>query len=112
MLGAANRAVTFFAQALRMTKLKIENPEILAYHALESIRHKTAQETMKLHFTCEVVVILGGNIVKSGDQYMTTPIRKRDEKKFWCPREGYYSSTHVPSRCVGVSHPLYQANFC
>jgi hypothetical protein len=82
MLGAANRAVTFFAQALRMTKLKIENPEILAYHALESIRHKTAQETMKLHFTCEVVVILGGNIVKSGDQYMTTPYEKGTKKSF------------------------------
>jgi uncharacterized SAM-binding protein YcdF (DUF218 family) len=82
MLSAAKRAVTFFAQALRMTQLKIENPAILAHHALAYIHYKTTQGPMNPPFTCEVVVILGGNIVKSGDQFITTPYEKGTKKSF------------------------------
>jgi uncharacterized SAM-binding protein YcdF (DUF218 family) len=86
MLSAAKRAVTFFAQTLRMTKLKIENPAILAHLALEYIHHKSTQGIMKPPFTCEVVVILGGNIVKSGDRYITTPYEKGTKKS--CGAQG------------------------
>jgi uncharacterized SAM-binding protein YcdF (DUF218 family) len=65
-----------------MTKLKIENPAILAHHVLEYIYYKTTRGTMKPPFACEVVVILGGNIVKSGDWYITTPYEKGAKKSF------------------------------
>ena len=37
---------------------------------------------MKPPFICEVVVVLGGNIVKSGDYYITTPYEKGTKKSF------------------------------
>lgn len=37
---------------------------------------------MKPPFTCEVLVVLGGNIVKSGDHYITTPYDKGIKKSF------------------------------
>jgi uncharacterized SAM-binding protein YcdF (DUF218 family) len=65
-----------------MTKLKIENPAILAHHALEYIHYTRTQGPLKPPFTCEVVVILGGNIVQSGDRYITTPYEKGMKKSF------------------------------
>jgi len=65
-----------------MTKLKIENPAILAHLALEYIHHNTTQRPIKPPFICEVIVILGGNIVKSGDQYITTPYERGTKKSF------------------------------
>lgn len=65
-----------------MTKLKIENPALLAHHTQAYIRKKTTEGTRKPPFTCEVVVVLGGNIVKSGDHYITTPYEKGTKKSF------------------------------
>ena len=71
-----------FVQAVRTTDLKIENTTLLAHHAQAYIRKKTRDGTIKPPFTCEVVVVLGGNIVKSGDRYITTPYEKGTKKSF------------------------------
>ena len=68
--------------AVRMTTLKIENPALLTAYAQAYIRSKTAEGTLKPPFMCEVVVVLGGNIVKSGDYYITTPYEKGTKKSF------------------------------
>jgi len=62
--------------------LKIENPALLTHYAQAYIRKKTTEGTMKPPFTCEVVVVLGGNIVKSGDRYITTSYEKGTKKSF------------------------------
>ena len=71
-----------FVQAVRTTNLKIENPALLAHYAQAYICKKTTEGTMKPPFTCEVLVVLGGNIVKSGDHYTTTPYEKGTKKSF------------------------------
>src|SRR5256884_3267168 len=71
-----------FVQAVRPTNLTIENPALLAHHAQAYIRKKTTEGTMKPPFTCEVVVVLGGNIVKSGDRYITTSYERGTKKSF------------------------------
>jgi uncharacterized SAM-binding protein YcdF (DUF218 family) len=65
-----------------MTKLKIENPALLAHYAQAYIREKTTEGTIKPPFTCEAIVVLGGNIVKSGDRYITTPYERGTKKSF------------------------------
>jgi len=65
-----------------MTKLKIENPTLLAQHVQDYIAQKITQETLQPPFRCEVVVVLGGNIIKSGDRYITTPYEKGTKKSF------------------------------
>ena len=65
-----------------MTKLKIENPTLLAQHVHVYIAQKITQETLQPPFRCEVVVVLGGNIIKSGDRYITTPYEKGTKKSF------------------------------
>src|SRR5260370_8305768 len=65
-----------------MVKLKIENPILLAQQVQEYLSQKIAEETMHPPFTCEVVVVLGGNIVKSADWYITTPYEKGTKKSF------------------------------
>ncbi len=65
-----------------MTKLKIENPAILAHHAQAYICKKTTEGTIKPPFTCDVIIVLGGNILKSGDCYTTTPYEKGTKKSF------------------------------
>src|SRR5712691_11618782 len=65
-----------------MTKLKIENPTLLAQHVQDYIAQKITQETLQPPFRCEVVVVLGGNIIKSGDRYFTTPYEKGTKKSF------------------------------
>ena len=71
-----------FVQAVRTATLKIENPALLAHSAQAYIRKKTTEGTISPPFTCEVVVVLGGNIVKSGDRYITTPYEKGIKKSF------------------------------
>jgi uncharacterized SAM-binding protein YcdF (DUF218 family) len=71
-----------FVQAVRTTDLKIENTTLLAHHAQAYIRKKNREGTITPPFTCEVVVVLGGNIVKSGDRYITTPYEKGTKKSF------------------------------
>lgn len=65
-----------------MVKLKIENPILLAQQVQEYLAQKISQETLQPPFTCEVVVVLGGNIVKSADRYITTPYEKGTKKSF------------------------------
>ena len=98
-----------FVQAVRTTNLKIENPALLAHRAQAYIREKTIEGTMKPPFTCEVLVVLGGNIVKSGDRYITTSYEKGTKKSFGA-RQSYYISTPVPPRCFRLSHPFYREN--
>src|SRR5256885_16148520 len=69
-------------QAVRKTTLTIEDPALLAHHAQAYICKKNTEGTMKPPFTCEVIVVLGGNIVKSGDHYTTTPYEKGTKKSF------------------------------
>lgn len=71
-----------FVQAVRKTTLKIENSVLLAQYAQAYIRQKTTEGTIKPPFTCEAVVVLGGNIVKYGDRYITTPYEKGTKKSF------------------------------
>ena len=71
-----------FVQAVHPTNLKIENPALLTHYAQAYIRKKTTEGTMKPPFICEVVVVLGGNIVKSGDRYITTPYQQGTKKSF------------------------------
>src|SRR5438128_2383720 len=80
--AARIRPCMLFVQAVRPTNLKIENPALLAHYAQAYIRKKTTEGTMKPPFTCEVVVVLGGNIVKSGDRYITTSYEKGTKKSF------------------------------
>ena len=65
-----------------MSRLKLENPALLAQHAQDYIYHLTAEGKKNPPFTCDVVVVLGGNIVKSGMGYVTTPYTKGTKKSF------------------------------
>jgi len=65
-----------------MTKLKIENPTLLAQHVQDYIAQKITQETLQPPLSCEVVAVLGGNIIQSGDRYSTTPYEKGTKKSF------------------------------
>ncbi len=65
-----------------MAKLKLENPALLAQHAQDYIHHLTAEGKRNPPFRCDVVVVLGGNIVKSGVDYITTPYTKGTKKSF------------------------------
>jgi vancomycin permeability regulator SanA len=65
-----------------MTKLNIENPKLLAQHVQDYLTQKIQRETLPPPFTCEVVVVLGGNIIKSGDRFITTPYEKGTTKSF------------------------------
>src|SRR6266699_681866 len=65
-----------------MVKLKIESPILLAQQVQEYLAQKISQETLQPPFMCEVVVVLGGNIVKSADRYITTPYEKGTKKSF------------------------------
>jgi uncharacterized SAM-binding protein YcdF (DUF218 family) len=65
-----------------MARLKLENPALLAQHAQDYIHHLTAEGKRNPPFPCDVVVVLGGNIVKSGVGYITTPYTKGTKKSF------------------------------
>jgi uncharacterized SAM-binding protein YcdF (DUF218 family) len=65
-----------------MVKLKIENPILLAQLVQEYIAQKITQETSQPPFTCEVLIVLGGNIVKGRDRYTTTPYEEGTKKSF------------------------------
>ena len=65
-----------------MVKLKIESPILLAQQVQEYLAQKISQETLQPPFMCEVVVVLGGNIVKSGAGFITTPYIKGTKKSF------------------------------
>ncbi len=70
----------FFFQG--MSRLKLENPALLAQHAQDYIYHLNAEGKKNPPFTCDVVVVLGGNIVKSGMGFITTPYTKGTKKSF------------------------------
>ena len=65
-----------------MTLLKLENPALLAQHTQDSIHRLIAEGKRTLPFTCDIVVVLGGNIVKSAVGYITTPYTKGTKKSF------------------------------
>jgi uncharacterized SAM-binding protein YcdF (DUF218 family) len=65
-----------------MARLKLENPSLLAQHAQDYIHDLTAEGKRNPPFPCDVVVVLGGNIVKSGVGYITTPYIKGTKKSF------------------------------
>ena len=82
--GCSQRCKTygeiFFFQG--MSRLKLENPALLAQHAQDYIYHLNAEGKKNPPFTCDVVVVLGGNIVKSGMGFITTPYTKGTKKSF------------------------------
>lgn len=65
-----------------MAKLNIEDPALLTQHAQEYIAQITTEGTRKPQFKCEVLIVLGGNIVKCGYRYITTPYQKGTKKSF------------------------------
>src|SRR6266581_5915494 len=65
-----------------METLKLENPALLAQHAQDYIHHLITEEKRKPPFRCDVVVVLGGNIVKNAAGYLTTPYTKGTKKSF------------------------------
>jgi len=65
-----------------METLKLENPALLAQHAQDYIHHLITGEKRKPPFRCDVVVVLGGNIVKSAAGYITTPYVQGTKKSF------------------------------
>jgi hypothetical protein len=70
----------FFLQGMAM--LKLENPALLAQHAQDYLHHLTTEGKRNPPFRCDVVVVLGGNIVKSAVGYITTPYTKGTKKSF------------------------------
>ena len=68
--------------SVRMMKLKIESSALLAQHAQEYIHQLTLEGRGNPPFTCEALIVLGGNIVKSGERYSTTPYEKGTKKSF------------------------------
>jgi len=70
----------FFLQG--MARLKLENPALLAQHAQDYLHHLAAEMKGNSPFACDVVVVLGGNIVKSGVGYITTSYSKATKKSF------------------------------
>lgn len=69
-------------QAVDMTKLNIEHPMLLAQHTQQYIHLHIIKGTCNPPFTCEVLIVLGGNIVKSGDWYITTSNENGTKKSF------------------------------
>src|SRR6266849_923526 len=69
-------------QLVDMTKLNIEHPTLLAQHTQQYIHQHTTEGICNPPFTCEVLIVLGGNIVKSGDWYITTPYEEGTKKSF------------------------------
>lgn len=69
-------------QPVDMTKLNIEHPMLLAQHTQQYIRLHTIKGPCNPPFTCEALIVLGGNIVKSGDWYNTTSYEKGTKKSF------------------------------
>jgi uncharacterized SAM-binding protein YcdF (DUF218 family) len=65
-----------------MARLKLENPALLAQHAQDYMHYLTVEGKGNPPFPCNVVVVLGGNIVKSGVGYVTTPYSKGTKKSF------------------------------
>lgn len=65
-----------------MTKLSIENPTFLARRAQAYIAQICTDGTRKPPFLCEVIIVLGGNIIKSGERYITTPYETGTKKSF------------------------------
>jgi uncharacterized SAM-binding protein YcdF (DUF218 family) len=65
-----------------MANLNIEDPALLTQHTHEFIAQITMEGTRKPPFICEALIVLGGNIVKSGDWYITTPYQKGTKKSF------------------------------
>jgi uncharacterized SAM-binding protein YcdF (DUF218 family) len=69
-------------QAVDITKLNIEHPMLLAQHTRQYIHQYTVESTHNPPFTCEVLIVLGGNIVKSGAWYLTTSYEIGTKKSF------------------------------
>jgi len=66
-----------------MTKLNIEHPMRLAQLTRHYILHlHTIKGAYEPPFTCEALIVLGGNIVKSGDRYITTSYEEGTKKSF------------------------------
>lgn len=65
-----------------MAKQAIENPLLLAQHVQDYLAQKITRATTPPPYRCEVVVVLGGNIVKRGDRYISTPYEKGTKKSF------------------------------
>ena len=65
-----------------MTTLNIENPTLLAQHVQDYITQNNTKETLQPPFACEIIVVLGGNIIKSGDRFITTPYETGTKKSF------------------------------
>jgi uncharacterized SAM-binding protein YcdF (DUF218 family) len=70
----------FFLQD--MARLKLENPALLAQQSQGYIHHLTAEGKRNPPFRCDILVVLGGNIVKSGAGFITTPYTKGTKKSF------------------------------
>ena len=65
-----------------MARFKLENPALLAQHTQDYIRHLMAEGKRNPPFRCDVLVVLGGNIVKSDAGFITTPYTKGTKKSF------------------------------
>jgi uncharacterized SAM-binding protein YcdF (DUF218 family) len=65
-----------------MTKLNIENPTLLAQYVQDYLVQNITRETVQPPFSCDVIVVLGGNIIKSGNRFITTPYEKGTKKSF------------------------------
>ena len=96
-------------QLVDMTKLSIEHPTLLAQHTQQYIHQYTVEGACNPPFTCEVLIVLGGNIVKSGDWYLTTSYEQGTKKSFGA-QGNHCSRTLVPSRRFRLPRPLYREN--
>jgi uncharacterized SAM-binding protein YcdF (DUF218 family) len=65
-----------------MAPLQLENPALLAQRTQDYLHHLSAEGKRKPPFRCDVLVVLGGNIVKSGAEFITTPYIKGTKKSF------------------------------
>jgi uncharacterized SAM-binding protein YcdF (DUF218 family) len=69
-------------QAVEKAKLNIEHPMLLAQLTKQYIHLHTIKGRFNAPFTCDALIVLGGNIVKSGDCYITTSYEKGTKKSF------------------------------
>ncbi len=69
-------------QPVDMMKLNIEHVTLLAQHTQQYIHQHTVERICNPPFTCEVLIVLGGNIIKSEGWYITTSYEKGTKKSF------------------------------
>jgi DUF218 domain len=65
-----------------MARLKIENSALLAQHTQVYLHHLTAEGKRNPPFRYDVLLVLGGNIIKRGVDFITTPYSKGTKKSF------------------------------